>query len=101
MASDTSFLHEAAGRYTLPSHARNRERERAMKGDKAERGTWSRRDVVRVGSMATAAGVMGGIAVTDAAAASQARASQLLPPPKGPQIYTRIGVRPFINPTGT
>ena len=89
-----------------------------MKGDKADkayRGTWSRRDVVRIGSMATAAGVMGSIAVTDAAAASpfdsadlatplraqQARASQLPADPKGPQVYTRIGVRPFINLTGT
>lgn len=72
-----------------------------MKGDKADRGTWSRRDVVRVGSMATAAGVMGSIAVIDAAAASQARASQLPAAPKGPQVYTRIGVRPFINLTGT
>ena len=30
-----------------------------MKRDKEERGTWSRREVFRVGSMATAAGVIG------------------------------------------
>ena len=72
-----------------------------MKGDKNNRGTWSRREVFRVGSMATAAGVMGGIAVTDAAPAPQAPASQLPASAKGPQVYTRIGVRPFINLTGT
>src|SRR5207247_7884761 len=31
----------------------------------------------------------------------QSRTSQLSEPPKGPQVYTRIGVRPFINLTGT
>jgi L-seryl-tRNA(Ser) seleniumtransferase len=72
-----------------------------MKDDKVDRSTWSRRDVFRVGSMATAAGVIGGIAGTDAAPASQARSSQLPAPAKGPQVYTRIGVRPFINLTGT
>ena len=72
-----------------------------MKSDKTGGGTWSRRDVVRVGSMATAAGMIGGIAVTDAAPASQARTSQMPTPAKGPTIYTRIGVRPFINLTGT
>lgn len=76
-----------------------------MKDDKAERGAWSRREVFRVGSMATAAGVMGGIGVTDAAPALQAGASHLPAPaptkPQGPQVYTRIGVRPFINLTGT
>jgi L-seryl-tRNA(Ser) seleniumtransferase len=72
-----------------------------MKGDNVGRGTWSRREVFRVGSMATAAGVMGGINVTDGAPASEGRASQLAAPPKGPQVYTRLGVRPFINLTGT
>ena len=72
-----------------------------MKRDHADRSIWSRREVFRVGSMATAAGVMGGIAVTDAAASSQAGTSQLSTPSKGPQVYTRIGVRPFINLTGT
>jgi len=60
-----------------------------MNGDNVDRGTWSRRDVFRVGSMATAAGVMRGIAVTNAA------------PAKAAEVYTRIGVRPFINLTGT
>jgi D-glucosaminate-6-phosphate ammonia-lyase len=72
-----------------------------MKSDKTRRGTWSRRDVVRVGSMATAAGMMGGIAVTDAAPVSQAGASHVPASAKGPQVHTRIGVRPFINLTGT
>ena len=72
-----------------------------MKEDKNNRGTWSRREVFRVGSMATASGVMGGIAVTDAAPTPQAPASQLPASAKGPQVYTRIGVRPFINLTGT
>ncbi len=35
------------------------------------------------------------------ASASQGRASQLPAPAKGPHVYTRIGVRPFINLTGT
>jgi D-glucosaminate-6-phosphate ammonia-lyase len=72
-----------------------------MKGDKNNWGTWSRREVFRVGSMATAAGVMGGLAVADAASAPQARASAVPAAGKGPQVYTRIGVRPFINLTGT
>jgi D-glucosaminate-6-phosphate ammonia-lyase len=72
-----------------------------MKSDKSRRGTWSRRDVVRVGSMATAAGMIGGIAVTDAAPVSQAVTSHVPASAKGPQVYTRIGVRPFINLTGT
>jgi L-seryl-tRNA(Ser) seleniumtransferase len=72
-----------------------------MKHDKVDRSTWSRRDVFRVGSMATAAGVMGSLAVTEAEALSQSRTSQPSEPTKGPQVYTRIGVRPFINLTGT
>src|SRR6185295_10448132 len=72
-----------------------------MKDDNVDRSTWSRRDVFRVGSMATAAGVMSGLAVTEAEALSQPRPSQLSEPPKGPQVYTRIGVRPFIKLTGT
>ena len=73
-----------------------------MGEDKNNRDTWSRREVFRVGSMATAAGAMSGIGVTDAAApAPQAPASQLPASAKGPQVYTRIGVRPFINLTGT
>jgi D-glucosaminate-6-phosphate ammonia-lyase len=72
-----------------------------MKGDKNKGGTWSRREIFRVGSLATAAGAMGGIAVTDGAASPQAPASQLPASPGGAQLYTRIGVRPFINLTGT
>jgi D-glucosaminate-6-phosphate ammonia-lyase len=73
-----------------------------MKGDKKmDRGTWSRRQVFRVGGLATAAGVMGGIAVTGAAPAPQARTAKPAAPAKGPHVYTRIGVRPFINLTGT
>jgi hypothetical protein len=72
-----------------------------MKDDKVDRSTWSRRDVFRVGSMATAAGVIGSLAVTEAEALSQSRTSQPSEPTKGPQVYTRIGVRPFINLTGT
>ena len=52
--------------------------------------------------MATAAGVIGGIGVTDAAPATQGGAVPLpAASAKGPQVYTRIGVRPFINLTGT
>src|SRR5436190_20849101 len=72
-----------------------------MTSDNMDRGTWSRREVFRVGTMATAAGVMGGIVGPDAAAASQAAASDLPPSASGSQVYTRIGVRPFINLTGT
>jgi L-seryl-tRNA(Ser) seleniumtransferase len=73
-----------------------------MNRDHADRSIWSRRDVFRVGSMATAAGVVGSIAGTDAAASPQAGTSQLGPPSsRGPHVYTRIGVRPFINLTGT
>jgi hypothetical protein len=72
-----------------------------MKGDKVDRGPWSRRDVFRVGGVATAAGVMGGIVAPDAAAALLAGASERPTPSTGPQVYTRIGVRPFINLTGT
>src|SRR5688572_28227396 len=58
---------------------------------------------------------LGGIAITDVAPASlfdspdlapslpaaQARAPQLPASPRGPEVYTRVGVRPFINLTGT
>jgi D-glucosaminate-6-phosphate ammonia-lyase len=77
-----------------------------MKGDKKKLGTWSRREVFRVGSMATAGGVMAGIAVPGAAPAvpldvQQGRAPQPPAAAKGPHVYTRVGVRPFINLTGT
>jgi D-glucosaminate-6-phosphate ammonia-lyase len=69
---------------------------------KRNRGSWSRREVFRVGGMATAAGVIGGIGVTDAAPATQGGALSLpAASAKGPHVYTRIGVRPFINLTGT
>jgi L-seryl-tRNA(Ser) seleniumtransferase len=70
-----------------------------MKGNRLEGGTWTRREVFRVGSMATAAGVIGHVDAIDGATASQT--SKLPAPAKGPQIYTRLGVRPFINLTGT
>ncbi|HZB25019.1 MAG TPA: aminotransferase class V-fold PLP-dependent enzyme [Vicinamibacterales bacterium] len=56
--------------------------------------TLSRRDVFRLGGLATAAGAVGGLATPEAAAAAPG-------PAKGAQVYTRIGVRPFINLTGT
>jgi uncharacterized pyridoxal phosphate-dependent enzyme len=83
--------------------------------DKTKRPTWSRREIFRVGSMATAAGTISRIAATDATPAptfdsadpatslraKQAPASQPAAAAKDAQVYTRIGVRPFINLTGT
>jgi uncharacterized pyridoxal phosphate-dependent enzyme len=63
-------------------------------------GEWSRRDLVRVGGMATAAGMMGAIGPAEAAGASP-RPPAVSPPADTPEVYTRIGVRPFINLTGT
>jgi uncharacterized pyridoxal phosphate-dependent enzyme len=60
----------------------------------------SRRTFFR-STAASAAGVIGGIAMTDAAPASQGRALAAATSAKGPRVYTRIGVRPFINLTGT
>ena len=71
-----------------------------MKTDHAERPTWSRRDVFRVGGIAAAAGVLRDIGVADAAAAS-IPSSTLQEGGNGPGVYTRVGVRPFINLTGT
>ncbi len=79
------------------------------------RETPSRRRFFRRAAAASIGGVVGGITVTDAAPASpfdsadlatslrakQAGVSQLPASAKGPQVYTRIGVRPFINLTGT
>ena len=65
-----------------------------MSTDHETQGTWSRRDVFRLGGLATAAGAVGGLAMPEAAAAAPSAG-------KGPQVYTRIGVRPFINLTGT
>jgi hypothetical protein len=54
---------------------------------KKDRGRWSRREVFRVGGMATAAGLMDGIAVTGAAPASQqGRAPLPAASAKGPQV---------------
>ncbi len=77
-----------------------------MKAEKKEHRTWSRRDVFRVGGLATATGVMGGIATGEAAQASRHKGAVAGAPAspttdKGPHVYTRIGVRPFINLTGT
>ena len=61
------------------------------------RKTPSRRRFFRRAAAASAA-VLGG---PHLALSAQTPASQPLAPAKGPQIYTRIGVRPFINLTGT
>lgn len=66
-----------------------------MERDREELATWSRRDVVRIGGLATAAGVFGG---AQPAAASGVPTAQAGP---DASVYTRIGVRPFINLTGT
>ena len=66
-----------------------------MERDKDDQSTWSRRDVFRIGGLATAAGVFGGADLVGASPVAQARAIQ------GAEVYTRIGVRPFINLTGT
>jgi len=71
-----------------------------MNSDKAERVIWSRRDVFRAGGIATAAGVLRDVGVADAATASAA-SSSVQDAGHGPGVYTRIGVRPFINLTGT
>jgi len=70
-----------------------------MKGNRMDGGTWTRRDVFRVGGMATAAGVIGRVDAIEAATESQT--SKVPASAKGPQVYTRLGVRPFINLTGT
>jgi L-seryl-tRNA(Ser) seleniumtransferase len=66
-----------------------------MDRDKHDQSSWSRRDVFRMGGLATAVGVFGGADAADASSLAQARAIQ------GAEVYTRIGVRPFINLTGT
>jgi len=70
-----------------------------MKGNRMDGGTWTRRDVFRVGGMATAAGVIGRVDAIEGATESQT--SKVPASAKGPQVYTRLGVRPFINLTGT
>jgi seryl-tRNA(Sec) selenium transferase len=81
-----------------------------MKKDKKERGSWSRRDVFRVGSLATVAGVIGGRSGESALAAPvdttfdlfglEGRAAAT-PLALGEQIYESIGVYPFINAKNT
>src|ERR687895_8591 len=67
----------------------------SMERDREEQATWSRRDLVRFGGLATAARVFGGADRVAASPVSPARKIQ------DANIYTRIGVRPFINLTGT
>src|SRR5262245_26797243 len=71
-----------------------------MKRDHAERPTWSRRDLFRVGGIATAAGVLRDTGVAEAAG-HPLSSSPVQDGGNGPVVYTRIGVRPFINLTGT
>lgn len=66
-----------------------------MKRESEEPEAWSRRDVFRIGGMATAAGIIAGV---DARGAGSAPGSGIA---EGAEVYTRIGVRPFINLTGT
>jgi L-seryl-tRNA(Ser) seleniumtransferase len=73
-----------------------------MSEKQKDRGAWTRRDIVRVGGMATAAGMMGAMGPSDAAAASPSSPPAPAPAePPSPEVYTRVGVRPFINLTGT
>ena len=55
----------------------------------------SRRDIFRAGGLSAAAGVLGARTVASAAAATPAATNRVA------NIYTRIGVRPFINCTAT
>ncbi len=72
-----------------------------MNSNKKERGAWTRRDIVRVGGLATAAGMMGGIGSAEAAGTSPTPSSTPPAADTSSEVYTRIGVRPFINLTGT
>jgi len=56
----------------------------------------SRRTFFR-NTAATAAGALGGLALAPKAASASVPST----PARNPQVYTRIGVRPFINLTGT
>jgi L-seryl-tRNA(Ser) seleniumtransferase len=71
-----------------------------MKLDKREPAVWSRRDVFRAGGIATAAGLLRDVGVANAAPTAAA-ASSVQDGRYGAGVYTRIGVRPFINLTGT
>ncbi|CAN5894901.1 hypothetical protein BH23PLA1_BH23PLA1_24370 [soil metagenome] len=66
-----------------------------MKRVTEEPAALSRRDVFRIGGMATAAGMIAGVDVAGAGFPPAAVAVE------GADVYTRIGVRPFINLTGT
>jgi uncharacterized pyridoxal phosphate-dependent enzyme len=68
-----------------------------MKREPEQPAPWSRRDVFRIGGMATAAGMIGGVDVAGAAPGSAPGAAAA----ETAEGYTRIGVRPFINLTGT
>ena len=72
-----------------------------MNAHKNARAAWTRRDIVRVGGLATAAGVIGGIGSTEAVAAPSSPSATPVPATPSAEVYTRIGVRPFINLTGT
>jgi len=81
-----------------------------MKMDKKKRGTWSRRDLIRVGSLATVAGVVGGGSTESMLAAPLDTTFELFglggkaaatPLALGHQIYESIGVYPFINAKNT
>jgi hypothetical protein len=64
-----------------------------MKTAHAERPTWSRRDVFRVGGIATAAGVLRDIGVADAAAHSLS-SSTVQEGGNDRGVYMRIGPPP-------
>lgn len=65
---------------------------------KQQRSGWSRRELIRMGGVVTASGVAGGFASSADVQGSSVAAPA---PASGPEIYTRIGVRPFINLTGS
>jgi D-glucosaminate-6-phosphate ammonia-lyase len=81
-----------------------------MKTNKKKRGTWSRRDLFRVGSLATVAGVMGDRSTESVLASPVDSSFELFglqgkaaatPMMLGHQIYESIGVYPFINAKNT
>jgi uncharacterized pyridoxal phosphate-dependent enzyme len=66
-----------------------------MKVAKGRRAGWSRRDIFRVGSLATLVSVTRGIGTT---AATQSAGTVVRT--AVPEVYKRLGVRPFINLSG-
>jgi D-glucosaminate-6-phosphate ammonia-lyase len=81
-----------------------------MKTNKKKRGKWSRRDLFRVGSLATVAGVVGGRSAESVLASPVDSSFELFglqgkaaatPMKLGHQIYESIGVYPFINAKNT